>query len=106
MVNVNGELLLCVSLQAALGLPSEENKEPGVRPRLCIVGAGRERFAFGVNEILGVRRVSRSSLQKVPVTLSKSPSAQTGWCFELEGRHVGLIDEDKFFNSLDRSLRW
>jgi chemotaxis-related protein WspD len=105
MVNVNGELLLCVSLQAALGLPSEE-KEPGGRPRLCVVGAGHERFAFGVNEILGVRRVSSASLRTVPVTLAKSPSAQTGWCFELDGRNVGLIDEKKFFNSLDRSLRW
>jgi chemotaxis-related protein WspD len=106
MVNVNGELLLCVSLQAALGLPEEEKKELGGRPRLCIVGTGRERFAFGVNEILGVRHVSRASLRTVPVTLAKSPSAQTGWCFELDGRNVGLIDEKKFFNSLDRSLRW
>ena len=106
MVNVNGELLLCVSLQAALGLPGEEKKEPNGRPRLCVVGTGRERFAFGVNEVLGVRRVSRAKLRTVPVTLAKSPSAQTGWCFEIEGRNVGLIDEKKLFNSLDRSLRW
>jgi chemotaxis-related protein WspD len=106
MVNVNGELLLCVSLQAALGLPPEAKKEPGGRLRLCVVGAGHERFAFGVNEILGVRRVSSASLRTVPVTLAKSPSAKTGWCFELDGRDVGLIDDKKFFNSLDRSLRW
>jgi chemotaxis-related protein WspD len=106
IVNVNGELLLCVSLQAALGVPAEEKTELGGKPRLCVVGTGRERFAFGVNEILGVRRVSRASLQTVPVTLAKSPSAQTAWCFELEGRNVGLLDEKKFFNSLDRSLRW
>ena len=106
MVNVNGELLLCVSLQAALGLPSEEKTGPCGRPRLCVVGTGRDRFAFDVNEILGVRRVSRAGLRTVPVTVAKSPSAQTAWCFELEGRNVGLIDEKKFFNSLDRSLRW
>jgi chemotaxis-related protein WspD len=106
VVNVNGELLLCVSLQAALGLPSEERAELGGRPRLCVVGTGPERFAFGVNEILGVRRVPRSRLQKVPVTLAKSPSGQTAWCFEHDGRNIGLLDEKKFFNSLDRSLRW
>jgi hypothetical protein len=70
------------------------------------VGTGRERFAFDVNEILGVRRVSCAGLRTVPATLAKFPSAQTAWCFELEGRNVGLIDEKKFFNSLDRSLRW
>jgi len=106
MVNVSGELLLCVSLQAALGLPAEGTTEPGGKPRLCVVGTGRDRFAFGVNDILGVRRVSRASLRTVPVTLAKSPSAQTAWCFELDGRNVGLIDEEKFFHSLDRSLRW
>jgi chemotaxis signal transduction protein len=106
MVNVNGELLLCVSLQAALGLPSEEKTEPGGRPRLCVVGMGRERFAFCADEILGVRRVSRAGLRTVPVTLAKSPSAQTGWCFKLDDRNVGLIEEKKFFDSLDRRLRW
>jgi chemotaxis-related protein WspD len=106
MVNVNGELLLCVSLEAVLGLPSDEKTELGERPRLCVVGTGRERFAFGVNEVLGVRRVSNSQLRTVPVTLSKSPSGQTAWCFELEGHIIGLLDEKKFFNSLDRSLRW
>jgi chemotaxis-related protein WspD len=106
MVNVNGELLLCVSLRAALGLPSEGKTGMGGRPRLCVVGMGHERFAFCVDEILGVRRVSRAGLRAVPVTLAKSPSAQTGWCFELDDRNVGLIDEKKFFDSLDRSLRW
>jgi len=106
MVNVNGELLLCVSLRAALGLPAEEKAEVGGRPRLCVVGAGRERFVFSANEILGVRRVPRATMRTVPVTLAKSPSAQSAWCFELDGRNVGLIDEKKFFNSLDRSLRW
>ena len=106
LVNVNGELLLCVSLEAALGLPAEEKTESGGRPRLCVVGNGRERFAFGVDEILGVRRVSCARLRPVPVTLAKSPSAQTASCFELEGHNVGLIDEQRLFNSLDRSLRW
>ncbi len=106
MVNVNGELLLCISLEAALGLSAEEKTKPVGRPRLCVVGIGRERFAFGVDEILGVRRVACARLQPVPATLAKSPSAQTTSCFELDGHSVGLIDEQRLFNSLDRSLRW
>jgi chemotaxis-related protein WspD len=106
MVNVNGELLLIVSLEAVLGLPSNEKTESVGRPRLCVVGMGPERFAFGVDEVLGVRRISGSELRTVPVTLAKSPSGQTAWCFELEGRNIGLLDEKKLLNSLDRSLRW
>jgi len=70
------------------------------------VGNGRERFAVGVDEVLGVRRVPCAGLQPVPVTLAKSPSAQTTSCFELDSRNVGLIDEQRFFDFLDRSLRW
>jgi len=106
LVNVNGELLLCVSLEAALGLPLEEKAKPSDRSRICVVGNGRDRFAFGVDEILGVRRIPRVLLQPVPVTLAKSPSAQAASCFEIDGHDVGFIDEQRLFNSLNRSLQW
>ena len=106
LVNVNGELLLCISLEAALGLTPGPGTDTAGRPRLCVVGNGHERFAFGVDEILGVRRVPCTSMQPVPVTLAKSPSAQATSCFEVDGRNVGLIDEQRLFNSLDRSLQW
>ena len=106
MVNVNGELVLCVSLEAALGISSESKAKTAGRPRLCVVGNGHERFAFSVDEILGVRRVPSARIQPVPVTLAKSPSAQATSCFEVDGHNVGLIDERRLFNSLDRSLQW
>ena len=106
LVNVNGELLLCISLGAALGLSSEVSAGHSGEPRLCVVGNDHERFAFGVDQILGVRRVPRALMQAVPVTLAKSPSAQAISCFEVDGHSVGLIDEQRLFTSLDRSLQW
>lgn len=106
LVNVNGELLLCISLEATLGLSFEEKAKPVGRPRICVVNNGGDRFAFGVDEVLGIRRVPCTRLQPVPVTLAKSPSAQIVSCFEVNGYNVGLIDEQRLFNFLDRSLRW
>jgi chemotaxis-related protein WspD len=106
LVNVNGELLLCVSLADALGISVDEKAAPNGKPRLCVVKTGRERFAFGVDEILGVRRISATQLQPVPATLAKSPSSQVASCFTIDSRTVGLIDEKRLFISLDRSLRW
>lgn len=106
LVNVTGELLLCISLETALELPPESGTKSAGRPRLCVGANGRERFAFRVDEILGVRRVPCNLMQPVPVTVAKSPSAQATSCFEVEGRNVGLIDERRLFSSLDRSLRW
>lgn len=106
LVNVNGELLLCISLEAALGLSPEEKEKSAAQPRLCVVRNNGERFAFGVDEILGVWRIPVTRLQPVPVTLAKSPSAQTSSCFEIDGHNVGLIDKQRLFSVLDRSLRW
>jgi chemotaxis-related protein WspD len=106
MVNVNGELLLCVSLPAVLGLAKEEKKEAAKVPRLCVVDMARKRVAFGVDEVLGVRRVPQADLKKAPATLARAQGAQTQWCLESDGHSVGLIDEEKLFDSLDRSLRW
>ncbi len=106
LVNVNGELILCISLEAALGVSPESRTKTARRPRLCVVGNGHERFAFGVDETLGVRRVPCARMQPVPVTLAKSPSAQATSCFEVDGHNVGMIDERRLFNSLDRSLQW
>lgn len=106
LVNVNGELLLCVSLATALGVSADEKAAQDGKSRLCVVKTGRERFAFRVDEILGVRRISARLLQPVPATLAKSPSAQVASCFKLESRTVGLIDEKRLFISLDRSLQW
>lgn len=106
LVNVNGELLLCIGLQAALGLSPDEKANPDGRARLCVVGNGHERYAFAVDEILGVRRIPCSRLQPVPVTLAKSPSMQITSCFESDDRSIGLIDEQRLLNSLDRRLRW
>jgi chemotaxis-related protein WspD len=106
LVNVNGELFFCVSLETALGLSTREKAKPTGKSRLCVVGNGLEKYAFVVDEILGIRRIPSVRLQPVPVTLAKSPSVQTTSCFEVDGHNVGLIDERRLFNSLDRSLQW
>ncbi|MCE5308295.1 MAG: chemotaxis protein CheW [Acidobacteriales bacterium] len=106
LANVNGELLLYVSLERILEVDRAEASGAEGRPRLCVIGTGRERYVFRADEILGVRRVPAARLQTVPATLAKSPAAQTASCFEVDGRHVGLIYERKLFETLDGSLRW
>lgn len=106
LANVNGELLLYISLARILEVGPEETAPAKGKPRLCVVSTGRERYAFKADDVLGVRRVARSKFQAVPATLSKSPTAQTAYCFEIDTLHVGLIDEQRLFETLDGSLRW
>ncbi len=105
LVNVNGELILCVSLAHLLGV-SESGGAPPLRPRTCVVSRERERVAFSVDEVLGVRRVDEAALKPAPVTVSRSPAALTASLFECDGRTVGLLDEEKLFSTLGRRLAW
>jgi chemotaxis-related protein WspD len=106
IVNINGELHLCVSLSGLLDLTGEEGggEERKVFPRLMVIKKERARFVFPVDEIRGVVRISREELQDLPVTVAKGPRRLTKGLFYLDGVHVGLLSEDDLFSSLSRSL--
>ncbi len=115
IVNVNGELLLCVSaadlLELTDNVPSEDGEihaEQGktftTYARLVVIVRDGARFVFPVEEVLGVHRFAPEDLRDLPATLSKSARALTSSLFILENRTVGLLDEGKFFNALARSL--
>jgi len=104
LVNVGGELLLCVSLTTLLGLEGEGAEAS--RPRTCVVRRDRERVAFPVDEVLGVRAVDAGKLGATPATVAKAPTALTTSLFRFEGFTVGLLDGERLFQALSRCLAW
>ncbi|MCW5977688.1 MAG: chemotaxis protein CheW [Bryobacteraceae bacterium] len=107
LTNVDGELVLSVSLPALLGFGAGEEAAPdGGRRRRCVIQAERRRYAFSVDEVLGVRRVDPASARPVPATVAKAPSTLTESCVEVDGRTAGLIDHGRLFEAIERSLAW
>jgi chemotaxis-related protein WspD len=108
VVNVNGELILCVSVAALLGITGEAAgggaPERKVYPRLVVVSREGQRFAFPADEVLGVHRFSPADLQELPATVSRSIRALTAGILPWQERTVGLLEEEKFFDALSRSL--
>ncbi len=106
IVNVNGELICCMSLAALLEIPLEADAAEGrkVYPRLVVIARQGQRFAFAADEVLGVHRFPPETLQEPPVTVAKSVRALTAGIFLHEDRTVGLIDEEKLFPALTRRL--
>jgi chemotaxis-related protein WspD len=106
IVNVNGELLCCMSLAALLEIPSAGEGAAGrkVYPRLVVITRQGQRFAFAADEVLGVHRFPAGDLQEPPATVAKSVRALTAGIFLQQERTVGLIDEEKLFAALTRSL--
>ena len=101
VVNIRGELLVCVSLATALGVA------PGpkaVSPRLAVIQRGADRFVFPTSEIAGLYRHSAEDVTPAPPTLARAPAACTRGMLTLDNRSVGVLDEDRVFQTLNRSL--
>jgi chemotaxis-related protein WspD len=106
LVNINGELILCISMADIIGLSDEyvEVSSRKVYRRICVLNNGGERFAIPVDEVRGIRRIVSDALLNPPATIAKSLVTYTVKCFNLEDMNVGLLDENRLFDALKRSV--
>ncbi len=102
VVNIRGELLLCVSLGPTLGLAGEPGG--GRTARLAVVARGGEQFVFPADEIAGLHRYDDAELAPVPATLVHARAAYTRGILTWRERPVGVLDDQLLFYSLNRSL--
>lgn len=101
VVNIHGELLVCVSLAAALGA---ELLPAGSARRLAVVQHGAEPLVFLADEIAGLHRCDPAGLAPPPATLARAQLACLRGMIPWENRSAGLLDEDRMFQLLTRSL--
>jgi len=106
LVNVRGELLICVSLSQLLGLSRTSLREARLSSydRLLVAKWNGQRFVFPANEVRGIHRFQAPELTEPPATLAKSKLSYTQGILQWEGRTVGLLDADLLFSSLNQSL--
>lgn len=108
VVNIRGELLVCVSLGSVLGIDKEPAtvREGGRRvyPRLLVANRNGNRLAFPVDEVAGVHRYHPGILRPVPTTLAESRVSYTQGLLPWRDRTVGCLDDELLFYTLNRSL--
>ncbi len=106
LVNVNGELLCCVSAYEVLGLKirdTKNEKQIGYG-RMVTIKHKDDTFVFKVDELLRAQRISSDEMRKPPATLTKSAKSYTKSVFLIEGIEVGILKGDAFFKTLRESL--
>ena len=113
LVNIRGELHLCVHLDQVLGI----RREPGAVPeRLLVVQREADRWVFPVDGVDQVQRVPMGGLTRVPPTVGRAMSHLTRGVFQRkggrhlrgahqEGESVGLLDDGKLMEALRARLR-
>jgi len=106
LVNIRGELLICVSLARLLGSEPRVSKETrrNLHDRLMVVNWNASRLAFPVDEVMGIHRFQPQELKEAPVTVARSNASYSQGIFLCQGKAVGLLDADSLFATLNRSL--
>ncbi|HEX4083963.1 MAG TPA: chemotaxis protein CheW [Chthoniobacteraceae bacterium] len=106
IVNVRGEMLVCISL--AVLLSSAGSAHAGAdrlaRMRLLVAARNGERLVFPVDEVHGVLRFDSAQLTEAPATVARTASTYTRAMLQWKDKAVGVLDEDLLFQSLRRAL--
>ena len=105
VVNVRGELLLCVSLEALLGLETAAAAKKGSSlGRLLICNPRGGRLAFPVSEVHGVHRYRPGDLRDAPATLAKAAGIYITGVLPWKDKTVGCLDDELLFYALNKGL--
>ena len=108
VINVHGEIWLCVSLKELLGLESvaPTSVTPrGSYKRMMVIHGDGDRWVFPVDEIHGIYRVHPRTFQNVPVTVSKAKTTFTKGIFQWDNRQVAFLDDALLLHHLTRSVK-
>ena len=104
LVNIRGELHLCVRLDLLMGIDPPAEPIPN-HPRIIAIRRETEGWVFSADEVDQVRRLPVADLIPAPPTLARSSSRITRGVFHREGRAIGLLDEDRLFATLRERVR-
>ena len=106
LVNVRGELLVCVSLARVLAVEHDtaSGNDRMVYGRWLVTSWDSKRLVFPADEVHGVHRFEPDQLRDPPATLTKSGTSYTKGVLTWHGRMVLCLDAELLFPALSESL--
>ncbi|HEY9704617.1 MAG TPA: chemotaxis protein CheW, partial [Allocoleopsis sp.] len=109
LVNIRGELNLCISLKELLGLQMSEKEDNFqqneiIYQRMVVLEKEGNNWVFSVDQIYGVYRFSPDELEKVPDSLSKSGNNYTKGMIKWSDQNVNYLDDELLFYTLDHKV--
>jgi chemotaxis-related protein WspD len=106
LVNIRGELLICVSLGRLLGLEKTSSRQTirTAYDRLLVANWEGSRLVFPVDEVHGTHKFEASEVHEPPATVAKSRPSYTHGIFMWQQKPVGLLDPSLLFPALNRSF--
>lgn len=108
VVNIRGTLRIAISIGALLGLDAGKGgsrSADGRFTRLLVAAHQGEPVVFPVDEVEGVLRFGASEWVPVPATVGRASGGLSRGVLSWRGKSVGLLDDDRLFDAVTRSMR-
>ena len=106
IVNVRGEIHLCISLKTLLGIEMVESapNDGKAQTRMLIATINEQPMAFEVDAISGIHSYHPNKLKAVPATLPKEVSACSMGLLRWKERHITVLDSRLLAEKISRSF--
>ena len=105
VVNIRGELQLCVRLDLLLGVTPVPPQGAVQNPRLVVIRSEGDAWVFAADEVDQVHRFPIPNLTPPPPTLSRSLARLTRGVIESSGRAIGLLDDSRLFDAIRERVK-
>lgn len=103
IVNLRGQLQLCVSLHGLLRVEPRRD-EVSARRRLVVIQRDTAVWAFPADEIEGLQRFAPTELGPVPVTVASQLSNLARGVLSHGDRRIGYLDSGALFDALQKAV--
>ncbi len=109
VVNISGEVQLCFSLGALLGVKEGKEEQPGNHRGLCncliVVSINGKRYVFPASEFRGLYRYNKLELLNIPSTINTEAAKYLIGVLNWNALNVGCIDASLLFSTLERKIQ-
>ena len=104
ITNVRGELIVCLSLGALLGVAEDDARTSSSTRRFIVVRSDTGPVAVPVDEVHHAQRYHDGELEIPPATIAQSESTFTQGLLAGSDRTTSKLDEARLFTAIDRTI--
>jgi chemotaxis-related protein WspD len=113
LVNIRGEILMCVSLKHLLDLEQTTEKQAATSAskstsksteQMVVIAKDGERWVIMVDEVCGFHRFHQREMHAPPVVIAKSTQAYTNGVIHWQGHPVNCLNVNLLFHTLNRRI--
>ncbi|HLO85116.1 MAG TPA: chemotaxis protein CheW, partial [Nostocaceae cyanobacterium] len=108
LVNIRGELYLCISLTHLLNLEISDGKLPSFSPvvysRMVVVQDTGQTWVFSVDELYGLHQISPEKLIDPPSNNTSTSRTYTKGLFPWQSYTVSYLDAELLFSTLAKKV--